>query len=91
MPVEDGSGFMADDGHCNRLRNSGPDHIPHRGAPQIMKELSAQIGCLEGRFPRLTDISNRLALSMEDAGRNPNRLVRALVFAQSPLPRNDIP
>jgi hypothetical protein len=42
--------------HSHTFGHSGPDHVPYSSAPQIVEQLSFEIGCFAGGFPGFANV-----------------------------------
>src|SRR5262249_1296054 len=66
VAVEDASRPVARHRHGDPLGNSGPDHVPHRRAAEVVEEPVREAGRLARRPPRLAEVPKRAAVPVED-------------------------
>ena len=59
---------MPCDLHRDGVGDAGTDQVANRGAPQVVRDLARNAGCLAGRLPRLTEIPYRFPVAVEDVG-----------------------
>jgi hypothetical protein len=57
---------MAGNRHRHILRDSRPHKVAHSGASQVVKQTSRDVGHATSRAPRLSELANRLALTVKN-------------------------
>jgi hypothetical protein len=62
ISVEDGSGLVTAEGHCNSLWHPRSDKVANGCPPQIVNYQRAKFGLLESRLPGLPEAADRMSL-----------------------------
>src|SRR5271157_2893166 len=65
VPVEHRAGLVPADLHGHALRHAGANHVAHRSAAEIVKQLPGEPNLPAGSRPRLPYVSDRLSIVVE--------------------------